>query len=131
MSIPVELDDLVAATGDYGFAYVITVSEAGTPHLVAATPRWGDDGASIAVGRTTLRNATARPSISLCFPPVEAGGYSLIVDGVASVAGEGAITFVPSGAVLHRPAAGEGASSGGAVEGCVSDCAPVPTRAAS
>lgn len=125
MSIPVALDDLVAAASSYGFAYVVTVTGAGTPHLVAATPEWGDGGARITVGRRTLDNATARPSISLCYPPVEPGGYSLITDGTASVAGEGTITFVPATAIYHRPATSGSAHSGGAAEGCVSDCVPV------
>mgnify|MGYP005814821617 CR=1 FL=1 len=129
MSIPVELDDLVAAASAYGFAYVLTVSDAGTPHVVAATPQWGDGGATVTVGRSTLRNVAARPSISLCYPPAEPGGYSLISDGTATVAGDDRITFAPTTAVYHRPAPGGAAPEGEAAEGCVSDCAPVSGEA--
>lgn len=128
MSIAVALDDLVAASEDYGWAYVITVRSDSTPHIVAATPTWTSDGARIDAGRSTLRNAAERPSVTLCFPPLDPGGYSLIVDGSAAVVDEAALMFTPTGAVLHRPAAGtDGGASAGSVTGCVSDCAPIPT----
>lgn len=66
----------------------------------------------------TARNATAGPAVTLCYPPLDPDGYSLIVDGKA-VAIEAAdlpagvevpdgkvlVEFVPTGAVLHRSAA--------------------------
>ena len=105
MSIPVAVDDLAAAAADYGFAYVVTVGEDRRPHVVAATPNWRADGASIAVGRSTLRNVAAGSVVTLCFPPPDPGGYSLIADGTAEAAtgDESAISFVPTNAVLHRP----------------------------
>jgi hypothetical protein len=74
------------------------------------------------VGRGTARNAAARSSISLCYPPTDEGGYSLIVDGQASVDGEAMVQFTPTGAVLHRPAP-EGFA--GSTTGCGNDCEPV------
>ena len=76
----------------------------------------------MSLGRGSIANASSRPSISLCYPPVEAGGYSLIIDGTATVGDEQELRFAPTGAVLHRPAT-EG--SPGSVTGCASDCAPV------
>jgi hypothetical protein len=58
-------------------------------------------------GKRSAANATARPSVSLLFPPLAAGGYSLIVDGTALVVASenGARVLVtPTKAVLHRPA---------------------------
>lgn len=121
MSIPVAIEDLVAATAEYGWAYLLTVSDDQRPHVVAVTPTWDADTLVMDVGRRTAANADARRSISLCYPPLEPGGYSLIVDGGASVDGA-TITFVPSGAVLHRPATPD---SSGSVTGCGSDCAPL------
>lgn len=121
MSIPVAIDDLVAATSEYGWAYLLTVSDDQRPHVVAARPTWESETLVMDVGRRTASNAAARPSISLCYPPLEPGGYSLIVDGTASVS-ESTVTFAPSGAVLHRPAAPD---SPGSVTGCVNDCAPL------
>ena len=43
--------------------------------------------------------------MTLVWPPREPGGYSLLVDGVATV-DESTITVAPAKAVLHRPAAG-------------------------
>ncbi len=122
MSIPVAIEDLVAATGEYGWAYLLTVRDDLRPHIVAVDPTWDDDQLVISVGRGTARNAAARSSISLCYPPVEEGAYSLIVDGDATVVGDDTVRFAPTGAVLHRPAVpGFGASS----TGCGNDCEPV------
>ena len=122
MSIPVAIDDLVAATGEYGWAYLLTVRDDLRPHIVAVEPTWDGRQLVIAVGRGTARNAAARSSISLCYPPAEEGAYSLIVDGDATVDGEDAVRFAPTGAVLHRPAA---QGFGGSSTGCGNDCEPV------
>lgn len=122
MSIPVAIDDLAAATGEYGWAYLLTVRDDLRPHIVAVTPEWDGDLLVMSVGRGTARNAAERSSISLCYPPVVDGGYSLIVDGAAAVDGESTVRFAPSGAVLHRPAP-DGFS--GSATGCGNDCEPV------
>jgi hypothetical protein len=122
MSIPVAIDDLAAATDDYGWAYLLTVRDDLRPHIVAVTPAWKGERLVMNVGRGTARNAAARSSISLCYPPVEEGGYSLIVDGTAEADGDSLIRFTPTGAVLHRPAP-EGFS--GSATGCGNECEPV------
>ena len=104
MSIPVAIVDLAAATGDYGWAYLLTVRDDLRPHIVAVTPEWDGESLLMNVGRGTARNAAARPSVSLCYPPVEDGGYSLIVDGEATADDDATVCFTPTGAVLHRPA---------------------------
>jgi hypothetical protein len=122
MSIPVAIDDLAAATAEYGWAYLLTVRDDLRPHIVAVDATWDDDHLAIAVGRGTARNAAARSSISLCYPPVEEGGYSLIVDGDATVVGDTTLRFAPTGAVLHRPAV---PGFDGSSTGCGNDCEPV------
>jgi hypothetical protein len=122
MSIPVAIEDLAAATNAYRWAYLLTVREDLRPHIVAVDPEWEGDDLIMGVGRGTARNASERSSISLCYPPVDDGGYSLIVDGDASVDGDGALRFAPTGAVLHRPAP-EGFT--GSATGCGNDCEPV------
>jgi hypothetical protein len=121
MSIPVAIDDLVAATSEYGWAYLLTVGDDHRPHIVAVNPTWQSELLVMDAGRRTAANATARATISLCYPPLDPSGYSLIVDGEASVDGS-TITFAPTGAVLHRPASPD---ADGAVTGCGSDCAPL------
>lgn len=121
MSIPVAIDDLAAATGDYGWAYLLTVRDDLRPHIVAVNPVWEGPELVMEVGRGTAGSAGRRPAVTLCYPPVEPDGYSLIVDGNASVVDDG-LRFAPSGAVLHRPAA---PGFGGSSTGCENDCEPV------
>ncbi len=121
MSIPVDLDRLAATIEEFGFAYLLTVSDEMRAHAVATTPQWIDGALAMDVGRRTAANAIARPNLSLVWPPVEVGGYSLIVDGDASVDGL-TVSFRPVRAVLHRPAL----PSAEAVDGsCGADCKPL------
>jgi hypothetical protein len=120
MSIPVALDDLAVALEQYGWAYLLTVRDDLRAHIVAVRPAWDGDELEMEVGRGTARNASERRVVSLCYPPTEPDGYSLIIDGTASVEGESVVRFTPTGAVLHRPAP---AGFTGSVNG--NDCAPV------
>jgi hypothetical protein len=122
MSIPVAIDDLAAAIEQYGWAYLLTVRDDLRAHIVAVRPAWDDAELVMEVGRGTARNASERRAVSLCYPPAEPDGYSLIIDGDASVEGESVMRFAPTGAVLHRPAP---AGFTGSVTGCGNDCAPV------
>lgn len=123
MSIPVEIADLRAKVGEFDYAYVLTVRDDQRPHVVSTRPAWDGDVMVMTLGRGSTANAAARSSISLCYPPAEADGYSLIVDGTATVDGE-SIRFAPTGAVLHRPAP-DGFEGG--PTGCVNDCLPADT----
>ncbi len=125
MSIPVEIPDLQEALRDYGWAYLLTVRDDARPHVVAVSPSWDGGHLVAAVGGGTARNAAARPQVSLCYPPADPDGYSLIVDGTANVSGpdgEQVVRFAPSTAVKHRPAPD---GFGGSPSGCASDCEPV------
>jgi hypothetical protein len=105
MSITVDLDDLAATTAGYGWAYLLTVRDDLRPHVVAVSPTWEGPVLVAEVGRGTASHVGSRPDVTLCYPPVEPGGYTLIVDGTGSVDGQ-AVRFTPGGAVLHRPAPG-------------------------
>jgi hypothetical protein len=73
------------------------------------------------IGNTTGANASARPLVSLVWPPSEPGGHSLIVDATATTAGDdGRVILEPTRAVLHRTVATPNASAAGE-----SDCRPV------
>jgi hypothetical protein len=121
MSIAVGLDELRAQIEQFGTAYVLTVSDDGRAHSVAVSVGWRGDDLVVPAGRTTSRNATARPLVALLWPPTaaDADGYSLIVDAtfVASAEIEGGheLTLRPTKAVLHRAAP----------SGVGSDCTPV------
>ena len=123
MSIPVAVAGLAEALAEYSYAYLLTVSDDGRPHAVAISPRIEDGVLRAGVGHRSSVNVAARPdAVSLVWPPSQPGGYSLIVDGAASVDDE-TITVRPDKAVLHRPApADAGPVEAGA---CGSDCVPV------
>jgi hypothetical protein len=119
MSLKVELGELAQALEPYGFAYLVTVGEGGRAHVLAVTPVLGDDGLVVGgVGRHSQENATERSGVTLVWPPAEPGGFSLLVDGAATVDGD-TIVVAPTKAVLHRPAPGPDGLRAG------SDCAPV------
>lgn len=129
MSIPVEIADLRLALEEFGWAYLLTVRDDQRPHVVAVSPVWDGDELVAAVGGGTARNATARPQVSLCYPPSPPDGYSLIVDGTATAGerdGEQVVRFAPTTAVKHRPAP-DGFE--GSPTGCASDCVPVTPQA--
>ena len=124
MSIPVPSERLRAEIEARGWhAYLVTVSDDGSPHAVHVRVRW-DDGALVAdVGRRTAANAAARPLVSLLLPVRTEGDYSLIVDGTATPGDEdGAprVRVTPSKAVLHRPAVEPDPTSS-----CAADCVPI------
>jgi hypothetical protein len=119
MSLKVELGELAKTLEPYGFAYLVTVGDGGRAHVLAVTPVLGEDGLVVGgVGRHSQENAAERAGVTLVWPPAEPGGFSLLVDGAATVDGE-TITVAPTKAVLHRPAPGPDGLRAG------SDCAPV------
>jgi hypothetical protein len=103
MSVAVGLEDLPDKTAEYRWAYLLTVRDDSRPQVVAVSPSWVGGALVMSVGEGSARNVVARPSITLCYPPVDTAGFSLIVDGVAEV-DDATVTFRPSSAVLHRPA---------------------------
>jgi hypothetical protein len=119
MSVKVDVSELRDRLVDFGFAYLVTVGDQGRVHLVAVTPALvGDELVIGEVGRHSSANASDRPDVTLVWPPRTEGGYSLIVDGTATVA-DAAVAVTPTRAVLHRPATGP------VREGCTSDCQPL------
>jgi hypothetical protein len=116
-----DLEAIVSERG--GHAYVVTVSDQGTPHAVWVPVRWEGGGPVAEVGATTARNAAARPGISLLFPVRADSDYSLIVDGTAAVesgAGSPRVRLTPTKIVLHRPGPSPDPTSA-----CGADCVPI------
>ncbi len=68
--------------------YLLTVGDDQRAHATAVTVEWQDDELVMSVGARSARNATARPEVSLLWPPFEPGGYSLISDGVVRDTGD-------------------------------------------
>src|SRR5688500_3220251 len=85
MSVQVGLDEPEEKSAEYGWAYLLTVRDDLRPQAVAVSPTWANGALVMSVGRGSGLNATARPAITLCFPPPDPTGFSLIVDGAAVV----------------------------------------------
>jgi hypothetical protein len=95
------LSELFERVREFGpRAFLVTVSDDGSPHVVSVPVERHDDGLTVGAGRTSRANATARPAVSLVWPPLDDGSYSLIVDGSL----EDGATLNPTAAVLHRVA---------------------------
>src|SRR5690606_10900621 len=119
MSIPVDLDNLVDALAHYRFAYLLTVTDKGTPHAMQVNAvLQGSDLVLSNFGRRTRGNVLARPAVSLLWPPESPADYSLIIDGEAALDGD-SLRLTPTRAVLHRPGSPSPAQ---ASKGCRSDC---------
>lgn len=124
MSVPVELDSLRSRVDEYGrVAYLVTVGEKGTGHVVSVELRFDGDRLVVPTGRTTRRNLEGNPTLTLLWPLGPDPAYSMIVDAIAVSFAEDAAEVVvePHSAVLHRVAgaSGEGPS-------CVPLSGPTP-----
>lgn len=106
MSVPVGLDELageVAARPPQ--AVLVTVNEDDRPHAVAVEVTWDEGRLRTGAGSRTSANVARRPGVTLLWPSLAPGDYSLIVDGTADV--EGAEVAVSAQrAVLHRTPVG-------------------------
>lgn len=123
MSIPVEIADLATTLADHGPGYLLTTSGDGRVKAVTVEPVVGEAGLVVAApGRGTSANIAANPSVTLLFPPLVPRGYTLLVDGTATAAGDD-VRISPATAVLHRPAAH--ADGPPPPDGCGQDCRPV------
>ena len=99
-------------------AYLLTTGGDGRPHAVSVHVEMDATGALVArAGKRTVANAAERPAVCVLWSPVDAEGFSLIVDGTAAV-DDDRITIRPQTAVLHRQASAPG-------EAARSDCVGV------
>ena len=104
--------------------YLLTVDADGRPRAISADVTWADGSFTLGAGKTTRANIGERPSVTLLWSPVEADGYSLIVDGDEALGADGdGVVITPTTAVLHRTRPRpEGAP---ATSACEMDCLPV------
>lgn len=112
MSIKVPAERIGWEVRRWGFGYLVTVSEDGRSHVIALVPDVVEegDGETPAVlrfdagGGRACRNAMSTPEVTVVFPPLpHADGFSLVVDGNATVEGD-IVAVRPTNGVLHRPA---------------------------
>ena len=106
MSIIVDIPDLADAVADRPWGYLLTVGPDLDVHVLAVARGYEGGVFTVHAGRTARANATARPEVTLVFPPVGGEGraaMSLIIDGTASLHDEH-LAIEPRAAVLHRAA---------------------------
>lgn len=125
MSKSLPIDHLRTESARFGNSpYLLTQGSNGRPHAVAVSIEWRSDRILTSPGTQSTANVAVRPLVSLLWPPIEAGGYSLIVDGdgyVISNDPDARISVSPTRAVLHRP----GIPAASEARGCGSDCIPL------
>ncbi len=123
MSVRVDIDELAVRLREFGVTpYLLTTGDDGRPHATHVVVSLDGSELVCGVGRKSARNATARPSVCLLWPPTQIGGFSLLVDGTATAAvtdDETTLRIEPTAAVLHRNAN---------VDGYQADCAPLDGR---
>ena len=95
---------LIEALAQYRFAYLLTVGADSAAHVVTVTPRLVNAALVVPdLGRRTTANIAHRSAVTLIWPPSDPDGYSLIVDGEATL-DDDRLDVTPTRAVLHRPA---------------------------
>ncbi|MFJ4654139.1 pyridoxamine 5'-phosphate oxidase family protein [Nocardia sp. NPDC088792] len=109
----------------YGNAYLITIGADIRPHAIEVRAELDSHRFLVTdAGNSTRRNIGDRNTVTLLWPPLEPGGYTLLVDGLATLTDRG-IEIVVTRAVQHR-AATENSQN---VNACGSDCHPLPVTA--
>lgn len=102
MSHPVAPADLPRALEEYAVGYLLTVTPSATVKAVTVRPRAADGAVLVGAGRSSAANASANPAVTLLCPPAVQHGFTLLVDGTATVLGD-EIRIDVTSAVLHRP----------------------------
>ncbi len=120
----VDLKRLAAALGNYRFVYLVTVDDGYCVHTVTVEPELRGDVMDVGLIRGRSRkNVECRSEVTLLWPPLDPGGYSLIVDGRGHVTDSdddtAALRVVPTRALLHRNADPD---TPGSAKGCLHDC---------
>ncbi len=104
-----ELDELEQTLAEYGVGYLLSWNADGRVKVVSIPSMSGTGAYAEGVftlinpGRGSCANAAANAQVTLLFAPLTQPGFSLIVDGTASLSGDDVIV-APTSAILHRPA---------------------------
>lgn len=86
-------------------AYLLTMSSDG-PHTSHVSVVQDKSGLSCAVSKSAARNISEKTPVSLLWPPLEKGGYSIVVNADATKtekAGIPTVKLALTKAVFHRP----------------------------
>jgi hypothetical protein len=111
MSIAVEISEVEDRIAEYGpHAFLVTVAEDGSPHVVSVVVGVGGGRLVMAAGNRSRANLARSGAATLLWAPPAGGAYSLIVDGTHDPAAsdEQAIAIAVVSGVLHRTAGAPG-----------------------
>lgn len=118
MIAKIDFERLAVALEDFGDAYLITTDQLGHPRARMVETRLAGTCLHVAGwGRRSHTNFLHQSTVALVYPPREAGGYSLMIDGEAKLRDDD-LTVEPATAVLHRP----GEPTGPGDSPCGQDC---------
>ena len=85
MSIPVAAKDILTTIKEYGpSTYLVSATADNHPHVANLTFVIDKNDLIVTVGKRGTKNLENCPKVTLLWPPKELGGYSLIIDGIAS-----------------------------------------------
>ena len=104
MSILVDLADLPTTLADFDRGYLLTSADGRVKAVSARAEVDGDHLVVRTPGRGSVANVGANPAVTILFPPLAEGGFTLLVDGSAAVEGDD-VRVAPTGAVLHKAVA--------------------------
>ena len=112
------------AIAEYGTdAYLLTISADG-PHTSHVSVAQDGGQLTCALSKSAARNIDGQPCVSLLWPPLEKGGYSIVMNAKAAKTGADGVpmaTLSLTKAVFHRPGVPQAGSTGP----CPSDCKPI------
>ena len=104
-------------------AFLLTMGADG-PHTSHVSVAQDGQALICAIGKSAVRNIGVSPKVSLLWPPLENGGYSIVMNATAAIDESGAYAKASlelTKAVFHRagkrPAGSEGP--------CPNDCKPI------
>ena len=105
VSVAVSIEALQEKVHEFGSTpYLVTVGAEGRAHVVSVRAEIDAGVARVSAGRTSRANARDNPAVTLLWPAVSGGPYSLIVDGEVELNDDTAeaLAIRPTRAVLHR-----------------------------
>ncbi|KRF20654.1 hypothetical protein ASG90_18990 [Nocardioides sp. Soil797] len=119
MSILVDLTRLAATLQDFGSGFLVTTGEDGRAKVVTVDPEVEAGAIMLPPSKGSARNLAMHSAATLVFPPLQAKGYTLLVDGDAVPSGAVPSGAVPSGAVLSGAVPSGAVPSGAVPSGAV------------
>lgn len=103
MTIPVRIEQLAATMSRFGSAQLLTLAADGAVRVHTVDPRFAHEQLHLtSEHRSALDNIARDPRVTLVWASPKHHGWTLIVDGTATVNGDAIVVEIDHG-ILHRP----------------------------